>query len=154
MKKMSPEELESFIHRELRGLPGPRAPRSLEARVQAALALQARVPWYHRSWAHWPAAVRGSFLVLSTALAGSMLSGAFLVIQGLDPAAWLTAVGERFTVLAQFYHAARWVGDFFAQITGSIPSLWLWGALAAFMALNATFFGLGAAAYRTLYRKS
>jgi hypothetical protein len=37
-EKMTPEELEKFIHRELRALPPRKAPASFEARMQAALA--------------------------------------------------------------------------------------------------------------------
>lgn len=37
-RKMTPEELEQFIHRELRTLPARKAPAGFEARMQAALA--------------------------------------------------------------------------------------------------------------------
>ena len=37
-RKMTPEELEQFMHRELRALPVRKAPASFEARMQAALA--------------------------------------------------------------------------------------------------------------------
>lgn len=40
-KKMTPEELEKFIHRELQALPPRKAPASFEARMQAALASRA-----------------------------------------------------------------------------------------------------------------
>jgi hypothetical protein len=39
--KMTPEELEQFIHRELRALPPRKAPASLEARLQAAVGTRA-----------------------------------------------------------------------------------------------------------------
>ncbi len=41
-RKMSPEELEQFIHRELRALPPRQAPAGFEARLQAALEARAR----------------------------------------------------------------------------------------------------------------
>lgn len=40
-KKMTPEELEKFIHRELRALPPRKVPAGFEARMQAALAARA-----------------------------------------------------------------------------------------------------------------
>ena len=46
---MDPDELASLIDRELRDLPGPRAPRSLLPRVLEAVA-EARRPWYARAW--------------------------------------------------------------------------------------------------------
>src|SRR4051812_36263127 len=41
-KKMTPEELEQFIHRELRGLPTRKAPAAFEARLQQPA--EARTP--------------------------------------------------------------------------------------------------------------
>lgn len=43
-EKMTPEELEKFIHRELRALPPRKAPASFEARMQAALAARTASP--------------------------------------------------------------------------------------------------------------
>ena len=48
MNKMTPEELEQFIHRELRGLPVRRAPSTLEGRVLAAIEHRASIAWYHQ----------------------------------------------------------------------------------------------------------
>lgn len=154
MKKMTPEELESFLHRELRALPAPRAPRTLESRVLAALEQQATIPWYHCSWTYWPAAVRGLFLAVATLAAGGFLAAALWLAQGFEPGALTAQIGERLGGLRALYHLTQWLGDFSRQLLGSVPRLWLWGTLATFLALNATFFGLGAVAYRTLYRKN
>ena len=45
-----------------------------------------------------------------------------------------------------------WVVEFTGRLFSNIPSLWLYGGLAVIAALYATFFGLGAFAYRTIYR--
>lgn len=47
---MTPEELEKFIHRELRALPARKAPAGLEARLQAALDAKAGKPVRATQW--------------------------------------------------------------------------------------------------------
>ena len=54
----SAERLEQLVHRELTALPLRRAPRTLELRVLAEIERRAAVAWYHKSWSHWPAAVK------------------------------------------------------------------------------------------------
>lgn len=46
--------LEQDVHRRLRRLPAPKAPRSLAPRVMAAIATPPRAPWYSRGWSTWP----------------------------------------------------------------------------------------------------
>ena len=48
-------------------------------------------------------------------------------------------------------HVLRWMTTFASDTIANIPPLWLYGGLTCVAALYATFFGLGAAAYR-LYR--
>lgn len=150
----TPEHLEQLVHRELRALPPRRAPRSLESRVLAAIERQATVAWYHKSWAYWPAAVRAAFLAVATGVAGTIVAAFYLVFNGAETSALVTQAGERLSLLTKLYHAFVWVAGFTGNIFGNIPPLWLYGGVALVAALYATFFGLGAAAYRTLYRNN
>lgn len=152
MNKMTPEELERFIHQNLRSLPPRRAPRSLESRVLAALEQRAMIPWYHKSWTYWPAAVRVAFLAGATAVTGGLVTAFYLMFNGVDAAAVAAQAGERLSLFTKIYHLAAWIADFGGQVLGRVPSLWLYGSIALVAALYATFFGLGAFAYRTLYR--
>ena len=154
MKPMTPEELEQFIHQQLRGLPARRAPRSLESRVLAALEQQAMIPWYHKSWSYWPAAVRAGFLACATGVAGAAITAFYLMTQGVDPGAVASKAESHFEGLSRLYAVGVWIADYTSQVIGSIPPLWLYGGLAAFVALYAAFFGLGAVAYRALYRNN
>jgi hypothetical protein len=61
----------SWLHRELRRLPYPRAPHSLLPRV---LALVAR-PWYAREWLSWPL----HWQAASLALAAATVAGGWLL---------------------------------------------------------------------------
>ena len=153
-RALSPGRLEQLVHRELRMLPLRRAPRTLEARVLAALEQQAAIAWYHKSWSYWPAAIRASFLAVSTAVTGAVVAAFYLGLNGVDTAAVAAQAGEQLSLFSRIYHAAGWIADLGARVFDSIPSLWLYGSLALIAALYATFFGLGAAAYRTLYRNN
>ena len=54
-------------------------------------------------------------------------------------------------VRADVVAATAWVGEFSALLVRVIPPAWLYGVFAAGAMLYAVLFGLGAAAYRTLY---
>jgi len=149
MKKMSPEELEKFIHRELRSLPARSAPRSLESRVLSAIEQRTAIPWYHQSWNYWPVAVRVLFLIFATGVAGGVV---VMFYSGFDSHAVATEAGERLGFLTRIYHVATWISSLASQVVANIPPLWLYGGMAFIAMLYATFLGLGAAAYRTLYR--
>ena len=154
MKKMTPEELEKFIHQNLRSLPARRAPRSLELRVMAALEQRAMIPWYHKSWSYWPAPIRAAFLAVSTGVAGAVVTAFYLGLNGVENSTAAAQAGQRLTFFSNIYHVAEWIANHGAQILGSIPALWFYGGLALIAALYATFFGIGAFAYRTLYRNN
>jgi len=154
MNPMTPEELEKFIHQNLRSLPERRAPRSLESRVLAALEQRAMIPWYHKSWSYWPAAVRGVFLAGATGVAGALLIAFYVGFHGVDTGAVAAQASERLSPFATAYHVVTWVANLSLDVFDRIPALWLYGGLATIAALYATFFGLGAAAYRTLYRSN
>jgi hypothetical protein len=154
LRAQTPEQLEQLVHRELRSLPPRRAPRTLEARVLAAIEHQAAVAWYHKSWSYWPAAVRAAFLVIGTGVSGTAIAAFYLMSEGADTGALTAAASERFAGAVALFHVFRWMVGYISETIASIPPLWLYGGLAFVAALYATFFGLGAAAYRTLYRNN
>lgn len=151
---LAPEQLEQLVHRELRALPLRQAPRTLESRVRAALEHRASIAWYHKSWSHWPTAVRAAFLGLTTGVSGAAIAAFSLLAQGAESGALREAVQEKFSGVAALWHVGAWAFDFAGRAVGSIPPLWIYGGLAVIAAMYAAFFGLGAAAYRTLYRSS
>lgn len=145
------EKLERAIHQTLRALPPRRAPRSLEARVFAELARRAALPWWRQSFAHWPLAARAVFLLASVALVKLTLMAAVWVMSGFDSASFGSAVSAQFAWAQTGLSLGRGVADFFAILFRSIPPLWLYGTAAFVAMMYAALFGLGAAAYRTLY---
>lgn len=144
--------LEQQIHRELRALPLRKAPASLEARVLAEIERRATIAWYHRSWSHWPAAVRMAFLMFGTGVAGIAVATFYRLTQGATVHTVSQDVASGFGWLTSLVAAASWTVEFAQHLIGTIPPLWLYGGLAFVGLMYATFMGLGAAAYRYLYR--
>lgn len=144
------EHLERLIHRTLRELPPRRAPRSLETRVLAEIQRRAALPWWRKSFVHWPVAARIAFTVLSIAVAGACAAAFFWITGGLD----LQPVRDAFRLHFTWLDSARTVfsaiGNFFEIILRNIPALWLYGIVGFVAATYFALFGLGAAAYRAL----
>lgn len=147
--KRSPEELEQLIHQTLRSLPDRRAPRSLEARVLAALETRQTLPWWRQSFMAWPLPVRCLFIVLSAG-AVALLAGAWMMYGAERPELSHT-FAQPLALLEGLRSVVRALADFGAILVRSIPSAWIYGALACFAGLYVTLFGLGATAYRALY---
>ena len=150
----SPEQLEQFIHATLRSLPNRRAPGTLEARVLAEVERRATIAWYHKSWTYWPAGVRATFLVFATAFAAVAVTAFYQLSQGAAAGAVAHNVATGFGWITRLVGVANWIFNFGQQLVATIPPLWLYGGLAFVGAMYALFVGLGAAAYRYLYRRS
>jgi hypothetical protein len=149
---LSPEQLEQLVHAELRALPLRQAPRTLEARVFAAIEQRSQVAWWHRSWSYWPTGVKAGFAFVATAFAGTVVAASYSLLSGVNPETVAAQAGERLSLFTKLWNAAAWTVDFVSTQVGTIPPLWLYGGLAFLATMYATFFGLGAVAYRALYR--
>jgi hypothetical protein len=147
----NPEKLERVIHQTLRALPPCRAPRTLELRVLAELERRAALPWWRQSFAHWPLPARAVFLLASVALVKLTLMVFVWVMAGVETGSLAQTFSAQLSLAQTALSAGHGVADFFAILFRSIPPLWLYGTAAFVTALYAALFGLGAAAYRTLY---
>ncbi len=153
MERMNPEQLEKLVHQALRSLPDRRAPASLEARVRAAIERQATIPWWHKSWSYWPQSVRAGFLVLCTGLVGLFVFvGLQIHWQGnVDFSQLQHTLAPVQDLVDRVVGIGRGIRDFGALVMRHIPSWWLYALVAFVAGLYAMLFGLGAAAYRTLW---
>lgn len=145
----SAEKLERVLHQTLRGAAVRRAPATLESRVFSELQRRAALPWWRSSFAHWPAGARAAFVLICAGLVGAMLLGgasAFVDARTIDEieAALLSWSQPLLAVMSS-------AGGLAAVLVRVIPPLWLYGGLAFGALLYVALFGLGAAAYRTLY---
>ena len=149
-----PEQLEQWIHRELRSLQPRRAPHTLEARVLAEIERRATIAWYHKSWSYWPAPVRAAFMAVGGAVAAAAVVGFYRLSQGAAASAVTHEVATGLGWVSRLVAAGTWTVNLASQLLAAIPPLWLYGGLAFIAAMYATFVGLGATAYRYLYRNN
>ena len=151
MKPHEQEKLERLVSNALRDLPSRRAPSSLEMRVQAEIARRAALPWWRKSFAYWPAAARATFVAASVGAVALV----FVAFSHVTSTVNTTAVQNTFATDLHWIQVARSLLDTIIQsaaaVIGSISPIWLYGGAATIAALYVALFGLGAAAYRTLY---
>ena len=83
-----------------------------------------------------------------------MIAAFYLGYNGVDTSALAARAGVHFSLLTKTYHLLGWMVEFTGSLFSQIPAYWLYGGVALVAALYATFFGLGAAAYRALYRSN
>jgi len=135
------DPLERLLNRALRGLPPRAAPPTLESRVFAELERRASLPWWRRSFAHWPLTVRAVFLLICTASAGLAIAGAAAAAADIRSLYWAREIGSLMASGASLV----------TLLAGLAPPLWLYEGIAVCALLYAALFGLGATLYRTLY---
>jgi hypothetical protein len=145
----SEQQLERALNQAFSGLSWRRAPGTLEARVVQELERRAALPWWRVSFAHWPVVPRVAFVVICVALVAATILGgvfAFLGDRSLNEVAGLVL-----SWVNPFLAVMSSAGGIAALLVRIIPPLWLYGGLALGIMLYVALFGLGAAAYRTLY---
>ncbi|HXA36959.1 MAG TPA: hypothetical protein VNW26_11535 [Steroidobacteraceae bacterium] len=133
--------LERLIVNALRELPLRRAPPTLESRVLRELERRASLPWWRRSFAHWPLPARTAFVVICCALISMAFLGGGVLTAGVSSLPLMHHVGA---LLAAG-------GNLAASLARTAPPAWVYEGVAAWAALYAVLFGLGAVLYRTLY---
>jgi len=136
----SPEALERLLGRALRDLPLRRAPATLESRVFGELQRRAALPWWRRSFAHWPPLARAVFLVICGALIKLAFLGGATAVAGARSLSWAREAGMLVASAGNL-----------AAVIAHTPPAWVYEALAVCAVLYAILFGLGAAVYRALY---
>lgn len=146
-------ELAQLIHRTLRELPPRRAPRSLERRVLAELERRAALPWWRKSFVHWPMVARAAFVLVCAGLAMVVFQAGVWMANGFDPAQLKQAFAQPYALLEGSVAVGHALVGFCDALLRAIPPLWLYAGLASFAAMYATLFGLGAAAYKALHAR-
>lgn len=150
----SSDPLEQVVHRTLRQLPERAAPVTLEQRVLAEIARRAALPWWRKSFAHWPLIGRIFFLIVCAAVVPLALVATSWISAGLDLALWRSLLPQPVAWLHAIGTAVQALYTSLEIVAGAIPPFWLYGALASFAALYAAIFGLGAAAYKAVQTRA
>ena len=145
------QRLERALNQALGGLPLRRAPGTLESRVLNELARRAALPWWGVGFVHWPVAARVAFVLICASLVAATILGGVSVSVGMRPLNEVAALVLHW--VQPFMALLSSVGGLTALLVRVIPPLWLYGGLAFGILLYLALFGLGAAAYHTLYRR-
>jgi hypothetical protein len=150
----SDDRLEQLITRTLRGQPLLRAPRSLELRVIEELERRASLPWWRMSFGHWPISARTLFVLTSVAIAWLAVGAMSWMLAYLQPASTMQLLQSQRSPLGDLVHTVASIEAAGQALIHSIPSFWVYGGLALIATLYLALFGLGTAAYRSLYLRS
>lgn len=149
MNSSKEDNLEKLMTEALHGLPLRRAPLDLESRVLDELQRRAAQVWWRRSFTHWPTAARTAFVLLNIALVAVTFLNGFSNVVGGRSFSEFTAMLLMW--MRPFLTVLSSVGGLTPVLLHSIPQGWLYIGLAVSAVLYTALFGLGAAAYRTLY---
>jgi hypothetical protein len=137
----SQEALERLLDQALKELPLRRAPATLQSKVLAELERRAALPWWRRSFGHWPRSARAAFLLLCAALVGVALIGG---IAALDEIGSLPLTHQALAIVTT-------AADLAALVARYAPPSWVYDLIVLCAVLYGVLFGLGAVVYRTLY---
>lgn len=145
------DPFEPLIDRTLRDLPLQSAPSDLQANVFAEIRRRAALPWWRRPFAQWPMSIRMAFVALCLGLANS--SVALLRWLSAEPRSveLSDALSRPVTWLERLDSLMLGTQDFLVLLLRHLPTPLLYGALFTVALLYVALFGIGAAAYRTLY---
>jgi hypothetical protein len=153
MRPHPDEELEHLIDRELRRLPELPAPATLMPRVMQAIAARQAVPWWRKSFIHWPVSARLAFLAGSSALTALLVylvwgfsSGVSLGGLGSEIQPWLSGLSAIRSLLETLGSAAL--------VLAKSASNWLmWSAITMAAVSYLTTVGLGTVCWRLATRR-
>lgn len=145
------EKLERLVGRVLRDQPLRRAPASLEARVLGELAARARLPWWRRGIATWPAAVRIPVLVGCAVCVPLVWVLSVWLAEHLIAVTTRPRIAQPITNLLDAGRAIAALGTIIAHLIQSIPREWLLGGILATAMVYAALFALLAVGYSLLW---
>jgi hypothetical protein len=152
-RQSAPDErqLEQFIGSLLRRQPLRQAPSTLESRVLRELELRGAQAWWQSGFSRWPWTARllclpvGAILVWLSFVTTARALSVWQAVQVSAPAAAAQSGVRWFETLGL---ALQSLGNL---ITHVVPQWLLYGGAGAALLMYAAFFGLGAAAFRTLF---
>jgi hypothetical protein len=142
--------MEARMNRVLRGLPNRKAPSGLEARVLSEISRRAALPWWRKSFAHWPAAVRVTFLGLSVVAAALLVTGLVLLGRSPNIHVFSGALENSKSWIFLARDLAASAKDRAGSLVASVPPLFLYGGIALVAISYASLAAFGAATYRVL----
>ncbi|HZZ19554.1 MAG TPA: hypothetical protein VFE25_09300 [Opitutaceae bacterium] len=142
--------MEARMNRALRGLPNRKAPSGLEARVMAEISRRAALPWWRKSFAHWPSAIRVTFLGLSVVAATLLVAGVVRFGGSTNLRGFSGALENSRSWLFLGRDLMDSAKERASSLVASVPAIWLYAGIALVATSYATLAAFGAATYRVL----
>lgn len=146
------DPFEPLITRTLRDQPLLRAPQSLELRVLADIEARAAAPWWKQSFLRWPLPARGVFVLASLGAVKGAVDASMWLVDRLRGVRVPGAITEPVASLHTLAEVASSLSDAGSAVLQGIPLYWVYAAAIAAVTLYGALVGLGAVAYRTLYK--
>ena len=151
------DPLETLVERALLETPLRRAPPTLESRVLRELSRRAALPWWRHSFERWPRLARAGFTVTCGSIVAAVLAATWPLTWGgalAGTGAWAAGSSLGLPWARSALALVEVARELNAALVRAVPPEWLYGAMAAGVISYVALFGLGAAAYRTLYLNS
>ena len=148
MEHETDKQWEELLDRKLRDLPEREAPATLIPRVLAAIEARARLPWWRRSWWHWPPLAR----ILALVLLGVVVGGMAYLLAGVEHSLVVAAVEQQavdwLARLTPFWNACVTLGNAAALVLRQCGNLLLFGAVFLCVGMYLSCLALGTVCYR------
>jgi len=143
------EPLEKFVDQLCKQQPLRKAPVDLYSRVMREVKIRKALPWWRKSFLHWPLAMQ--ILFVAAALLTAKLS--LTCIHWISES-WFSSSGvlkNSSSLLKGADTVVAVSNNVSSYLTGALPVSWLYGGAALIAVLYLVLFGIGVTTYKTLY---
>jgi hypothetical protein len=147
----SPEQVERLIGQVLSQQPLRSAPRMLRERVLAEIEWRAALPWWRKSFVHWPLGVRMAFVLICLGVVKLALIGIVWLVTGVRSGPVVATISRQLSWAETGVDLVSKAFGVAGLIVHAVPSHWLYGGIALAATLYVAVLILGATAYRALY---
>jgi len=147
-KTQDRERLEKLVDQLCKQQPLRKAPTDLYSRVMREVQMRKALPWWRKSFIHWPMAMQ--ILFVAAAVLTARLA---LICTDWVGANWfVSGKALKESSLVQGADTVITVGNTVSShLSGVVPMPWIYGAIAVVAVLYLVLFGIGVTTYKTLY---
>jgi len=143
------QRLERAVDKLCKQLPDRKAPADLYSRVMREVQLRKALPWWRKSFLHWPVAMQGLFVTAALITAkGVLMISDWCGVHVFTPAASVTQSSSVVQGASTLMSVSNQVSS---QIAHMVPSSWMYGAALLVAMFYLVLFGIGVTTYKTLY---
>jgi hypothetical protein len=146
-------DLENLIHRELRRLPGWKAPTTLAPRVIAAIQAQANRAWWQQPFWAWPGLVQVGFFGLLLVIVGVFARFGWWLGKIMTSETWPRPVQHFIELAGSLWDGLTTLVNAFSLVMHSGLQPWLWGLAGLSVIMYLSCVGVGTVFLRFAWKK-